>query len=123
VKTISHREFFGLEYKGTLPKWAYVSGLRSVGRFTIASIQPILQNDKQAITTVDANTTSLGVEVDLQTAQLTLESSHLQALDTDIASDPDVQLIFGKKSMQASIVESSEHRVWVSCCCLIILSA
>jgi hypothetical protein len=91
-------------------QWAYIDGIRSIGRFTIASTRGGWHD--QSIRSINANI-EMGIEVDLQTAQLTLKSNHLQALDTAIASDPDVQMIFGKKSMQASIVESTENRLWV----------
>jgi len=55
----------------------------------------------------------LGVEIDLQTIQLTLKSSHLKALDKSIAGRPDVLEIFGSHSMQAATIESAEHREWV----------
>ena len=93
-------------------QWAYIGGDRSLGRFTIASSRTNRSDVHAEIQNINPNV-ELGIEVDLQTAQLTLKSSHLQALDTAIASDPDVQMIFGKKSMQASVVESSEHRMWV----------
>lgn len=52
----------------------------------------------------------LGVEIDMQTVQLTLKSSHLKALPKSIAANPDVLLIFGSHSMQAATIESAEHR-------------
>lgn len=57
-----------------------------------------------------ADTGMLGVEIDVQIGQMTLRSKHLAALQTDIANHPDVQLIFGDTTMQASLVESAEHR-------------
>jgi hypothetical protein len=57
-----------------------------------------------------ADTGMLGVEIDVQIGQMTLRSKHLAALATDIANHPDVQLIFGETTMQASLVESAEHR-------------
>ncbi len=57
-----------------------------------------------------SNELELGVEIDLQTIQLTLKSSHLKALDKSIAARPDVLQIFGSHSMQAATVESAEHR-------------
>lgn len=95
----------------SLPQWAYIGGPRSVGRFTVASMRPNASTNE--IIPVIPPEREIGVEIDLQLAQLTLKSSHLQALETAIASDPDVQMIFGKKSMQASTVQSSEHRLWV----------
>jgi hypothetical protein len=92
-------------------QWAYLSGIRSIGRFTIASTR-LDDRMNGSIRSLNPNV-EMGIEVDMQTAQLTLKSNHLQALDTAIASDTDVQMIFGKKSMQASVVETTEHRLWV----------
>ena len=52
----------------------------------------------------------LGVEIDVQLGQMTLRSKHLSALATDIANHPDVRMIFGDATMQASLVERAEHR-------------
>jgi hypothetical protein len=57
-----------------------------------------------------ADTGMLGVEIDLQIGQMTLRSKHLAALITEIANHPDVRQIFGETTMQASLVESAEHR-------------
>lgn len=53
----------------------------------------------------------LGVEIDVQMGQMTLRSKHLSALDSNIANHPDVTLIFGDSTMQASLVERAEHRM------------
>lgn len=94
------------------PQWAFIGGDRSIGRFTVVAARAHDISDGTGVPVINPNL-EMGIEVDLQTAQLTLKSSHLQALETAIAQDPDVQMIFGKKSMQASIVESSENRMWV----------
>jgi xanthosine utilization system XapX-like protein len=57
-----------------------------------------------------ADTGMLGVEIDIQMIQMTLRSKHLAALNTDIANHPDVKMIFGESTMQASVVEVAEHR-------------
>lgn len=57
-----------------------------------------------------ADTGMLGVEIDIQMGQMTLRSKHLAALSTDIANHPDVRMIFGDSTMQASLVEMAEHR-------------
>lgn len=49
------------------------------------------------------DTGNLGVEMDLMIGQMTLRSKHLQALEVAIANHPDVKLIFGDSTMQASI--------------------
>lgn len=48
--------------------------------------------------------------MDLQVGQMTLRSKHLAALLPDIANHADVKLIFGDATIQASLVESAEHR-------------
>lgn len=53
----------------------------------------------------------LGVEIDVQLGQMTLRSKHLAALGTEIANHPDVRSIFGDSTMQASMIEMSEHRL------------
>ena len=104
-------------------RWGHVKGNHNVGRFTVASVH---RNGKgqsaraggvvheDSVQEVDEAAQELGIEVDLQVFQVTLKSSHLQALDTVIAANPDVQLIFKEsKSMQASVVQSTENRMWV----------
>jgi hypothetical protein len=52
----------------------------------------------------------LGVEIDVQLGQMTLRSKHLAALPSDIANHPDVVMIFGDATMQASLIERAENR-------------
>ena len=52
----------------------------------------------------------LGVEMDLQVGQMTLRSKHLSALIPAIANHPDVNMIFGDATIQASLVENAEKR-------------
>lgn len=95
--------------------WAFISGDRSCGRFTVSSSRRVGVSgvSDNVICTID-DATEHGVEIDVQIAQLTLKSSHLSALHTDIANDLDVQAVFGRKSMQAAVIESTEHREWVN---------
>ena len=102
--------------KGGERRWGYVGGPRSVGRFAVVSHR---RRDERAgdeenapVPTVDAQE-SMGVEIDLSLAQMTLRSSHLKALDTAIASNEDVIEVFGAASMQAATLQSAEHREWV----------
>jgi maleate cis-trans isomerase len=53
----------------------------------------------------------LGVEIDVQIGQMTLRSKHLEALDKNISNHPDVAMIFGDATIQASMVEKAEHRI------------
>ena len=97
--------------------WAFIGGPRSAGRFSVAATRRIgtVNTDECSIEVgTIGDDVELGIELDLQIVQLTMKSSHLKALDTKIASDPDVQSIFGKKSMQGSIIESTMHRTWVN---------
>lgn len=68
--------------------------------------QASFENDVSEV----ADTGMLGVEIDVQIGQMTLRSKHLAALATDIANHPDVRMVFGETTMQASLVESAEHR-------------
>lgn len=97
--------------------WAFIEGDRSVGRFSVAATRRLgtvrVSDELTDIGTIEDDS-DLGIELDFQTIQLTMKSSHLKALDIKIASDADVQTVFGKKSMQGSIVESTVHRTWVN---------
>lgn len=50
------------------------------------------------------------MEIDVQLGQMTLRSKHLAALTTDIANHPDVQLIVGESTIQASLIATAENR-------------
>ena len=70
-----------------------------------------------------------GVELDLQLGQMTLRSRHLSALPSNVASHPDVTALFGDATIQASTIETSQHRsryrlvsVWGSMRCLVYFS-
>ena len=54
--------------------------------------------------------TEYGVELDLQLGQMTLRSRHLSALPSNVASHPDVTALFGDATIQASTIETSQHR-------------
>eukprot|EP01087_Luapelamoeba_hula_P004848 TRINITY_DN1482_c0_g1_i1.p1 TRINITY_DN1482_c0_g1~~TRINITY_DN1482_c0_g1_i1.p1 ORF type:complete len:4317 (-),score=602.49 TRINITY_DN1482_c0_g1_i1:51-13001(-) len=93
-------------------RWAFIAGDRSVGRFTVASSRDHSDDksmERRAVEIV-GNEHELGVEIDTQTIQLTLKSSHLKALSKAIAGRPDVLEIFGSHSMQAATIETTEHR-------------
>lgn len=100
--------------------WGYIDGSQSVGRFTVSSTRRKVNRSAELEDVSEGNiqtvhpSTELGIEIDTQLIQLTLKSSHLKALDTAIASDLDVQAIFGKQSIQGSILESTENRLWVN---------
>ena len=96
----------------SLRKWVHIHGERSIGRFTVGSGIRQLFVDSYDIDAVP-DSPNLGVEIDVQIIQLTLKSSHLQALQKQIAKKQDVRHIFGSQSMQASTVQSTEHREWV----------
>jgi hypothetical protein len=112
--------------------WAYIVGERCVGRFTsISQVDPYAKLKLQRSHSINIETSieegtdyfsnesvqmaynekDCGAEIDLMTAQLTLRSQHLKALDKKIASNPDVVLVFGtSETMQAATIESAEHR-------------
>ena len=108
--------------------WSYISGTRSSGRFTQMPSRLLASQGKRKMDAALESTSGEnfqmppevsddlehGVEIDFQALQLTLKAAHLQALDSAIASDLDVQSIFGKTSMQVTIVETTENRLWVS---------
>ena len=56
-----------------------------------------------------ADSSNLGVEVDVQIAQLTLRAAHLSALKSQVATHRDVRLVFGDRTMQASLLKSAER--------------
>ena len=60
-----------------------------------------------AIPEVAAEGAEIGVEIDVQTMQLTLRASHPQALPTDVARHEDTISVFGRVAMQACIVETT----------------
>jgi len=105
------RKSFRLKKKSR--NWAYIRGKRSVGRFTVLTARSrFYQLAETKVKAVD-DTGDLGVEIDWQTIQLTLRTSHLKALDNVIARNPDVVEIFGTKSMQAATIQNAENRQWV----------
>jgi len=66
--------------------------------------------EAQSAVEVVADTGLLGCEIDVQIGQMTLRSKHLSALESAVANHPDVKLIFGDATMQASLLERAEHR-------------
>jgi hypothetical protein len=115
-------------------RWSKITGPRSCGRWAVGSTRTTA-----TVTTLDdddddespspaaprrlerqksyegavgevADNGMLGVEMDLQLGQMTLRSKHLAALIPDIANHTDVNMIFGDATIQASLVESAEHR-------------
>lgn len=102
-------------------RWNYLKGDRSIGRFAVGSQRKGgKQMDSQGklvrtassgdMPTEVVDSLQLGVEMDLQIGQMTLRSKHLTALDSSIANQPDVSLIFGNSTMQASLVEKAQNR-------------
>jgi len=118
-------------------RWSIIGGVHSIGRFAIASTRTVKEegDDKATIagdpsaaatsplvqaaiseetqhTAVEvvADTGLLGCEIDVQIGQMTLRSKHLSALESAVANHPDVKLIFGDATMQASLLERAEHR-------------
>lgn len=48
--------------------------------------------------------------MDLQLGQMTMRSEHLAALESEIANLPDVREVFGEQTMQASLLQRTEHQ-------------
>jgi hypothetical protein len=95
-----------------LRKWGFIAGDRSIGRFTMVSADH-KSGSVDGTVQVVSHEAELGVEIDIQTVQLTLKSSHLKALDRAIANNEDVVEVFGQHSMQAATIQSTEHREWM----------
>ncbi|KAJ1404620.1 hypothetical protein B484DRAFT_219412, partial [Ochromonadaceae sp. CCMP2298] len=105
-------------------RWSRIQGDRSVGRWAVGSTRNVAQSEtgtdspklglqRQSSFDNDVGEVAdgmLGVEIDVTLGQMTLRSKHLAALSTEIANNPDVRLVFGETSMQASLVEMAEHR-------------
>ena len=68
------------------------------------------QPSENSVVSFARDTRQWGVEMDLQLGQMTLRSRHLSALPTDVANNRDVLELFGESTIQASTLESGEHR-------------
>jgi hypothetical protein len=91
----------------TAENWGFISGWANCGRYTVTSHGGV--GDEVLSVTADAG---LGAEIDFQLATLTLKGQHVQALNEDVANMHDVKAVFGNESMQATTLQSAEHRVW-----------
>ena len=89
----------------TIENWGFVTGRNNTGRFTVTS----LGNAFGEIQSAKPNA-GIGAEIDFQLAALTVKNAHVVALDEEIANMPDVKAVFGNESMQATCIESAEHR-------------
>jgi len=109
--------------RGTGRKWGYVFGPRSIGRFGVCS-KPMHLARKKFVSKIAArsgatpieeiqDTATMGIDVDVQAVQITLQAAHLKSLPTEIAVDPDVVDIFGMHVMQAATIEDTQHREWL----------
>uniref|UniRef100_A0A7S1J653 ubiquitinyl hydrolase 1 n=1 Tax=Eutreptiella gymnastica TaxID=73025 RepID=A0A7S1J653_9EUGL len=79
-----------------------------------ASQQP--ERKRQARRAIGPHTEGvLDLEMNLQTCQLTLRSSNLKALPSDVATNCDVKTVFqdATASMQGAVVESCTNREWI----------
>ena len=113
-------------------RWSRITGPRSCGRFVVSSVRTIGVDNSSSSTDGDAvdddmpelsrqqsvssafadvpESTEWGVEMDLQLGQMTLRSRHLSALPPSIAGHADVVELFGDATIQASTIETAEHR-------------
>ena len=114
-------------------RWSRIQGARSCGRWAVGSTRTTIQNEpvkdtiKPAIARIPMpgkvvrqvsynkvvgeveDNGMLGVEIDVQLGQMTLRSKHLSALTSDVANHPDVNLIFGDATIQASLISTAEN--------------
>lgn len=115
-------------------RWSRIQGARSCGRWAVGSTRTTIQDEKvkdtvpgpaiaripmpgKLVRQVSYNKTvgevedngMLGVEIDVQLGQMTLRSKHLSALTSDVANHPDVNLIFGDATIQASLISTAEN--------------
>jgi hypothetical protein len=91
----------------TTENWGFISGWANPGRFTVTSQGKAPSED---IASAEPNA-GLGAEIDFQLAALTVKNAHVIALDEEVANMPDVKAVFGNESMQATTIQSAEHRV------------
>ena len=93
-------------------QWAKLLGHSNRGRFTQYATRSRSAAAAMAATAAEvaADSIEVNVVVDVQVMQLTLKASHPQALPEHIAKMGDVGLLFGRISMQASLVERCVHR-------------
>jgi hypothetical protein len=68
------------------------------------------QPSEESVVSFARDTRQWGVEMDLQLGQMTLRSRHLSALPANVANNKDVLYLFGESTIQASTLESGEHR-------------
>lgn len=93
----------------TVENWGFLSGQENVGRFAVTSLGSV--GDNNCIASAESSE-GLGAEIDFQLAALTVKNSHVVALNEDVANMPDVKAVFGNESMQATQIQSAEHRDW-----------
>lgn len=119
-------------------RWSRIVGPRSCGRFVVSSVRTICFDDRggshaDGIPGGSGGTdggghelrrqhsagspfadvpesAEYGVEMDLQLGQMTLRSRHLSALPPTIAGHADVVELFGDATIQASTIETAQHR-------------
>eukprot|EP01033_Poteriospumella_lacustris_P010457 gene10460-7435_t len=113
-------------------RWSRIQGDRSCGRWAVGSTRTtVAEDDKKdggdnefalppsmklqrqhsydnQVGEVEDNG-MLGVEIDVQLGQMTLRSKHLSALIPDVANHPDVNMIFGDATIQASLIATAEN--------------
>ena len=99
----------------TAENWGFIAGWNNSGRFTVTSLGKPKPTDTCASTSTIATVKSsagLGAQIDFQLAALTVKNAHVVALDEAVANMADVKAVFGNESMQATCLQSAEHRVW-----------
>ena len=101
-----------------LNRWGKLKGSRAAGRFVLLGSRAGPDSSSENTKPTDAVDAPMvvedsglqGVEMDLQLGQMTLRAKHLAALESEVANKPQVRELFGESTMQASLLERSEHR-------------
>lgn len=97
--TGSYRTFTSADEANKM--WGVISGARSPARFAVrGSRQGDVGTRDDSLIGVIPTSATRDIEVDLGTGQMTLQSQHLQALEEALAKLPDVEMLFGKNTIQ-----------------------
>jgi thiol-disulfide isomerase/thioredoxin len=98
--------------------WGRFIGRHQAGRYAVveSSARCALLNSRdpeRLIPRVNENSRlDMGIEFNLQIAQLTLKSNHIEALKEPMSQDYDVLTVFGPRSLQCIVIEDARRRTW-----------
>ncbi len=90
--------------------WCFIDGPRNKGRFAVSKRKQLRM--KAATEVPEVKDGVHAVEIDLQTMELRVRGQSLQALDSEIANDRDVRVLFGNNSgtLQCTMEGNFQHR-------------